>query len=488
VKVLGEAYSIDDEEDMAYADVVSLSLGQGRYRMDLPEASAGNWILVEGIDAAIIKTATVTSLSSSSGRGGGVNEVMHVDIFRPLSFNMEAVLKLAVEPLNPAELPKMVEGLRRISKAFPLASTKVEESGEHVVLGTGELYLDCVMHDLREVYSDIEVKVADPVVAFCETVVETSQVKCFSDTPNKRNKLTMIAEPLEEALAQDIERGEVSIGWERRKLGDFFQQKYDWDLLAARSIWAFGPDDKGPNVLVDDTLPSEVDRKLLGAVRESVVQGFQWGCREGPLCDEPVRNTKFKILDASIALEPIHRGGGQIIPTARRVAYSSFLMASPRLMEPIFELQIQAPADVVSTIFPVLARRRGHVVQDAPKPGSPFYVVKAFLPAIDSFGFETDLRAFTQGQAMVFQTFDHWNIVPGDPLDRSFDLHPLESSPPPHLARDFMVKTRRRKGLSEDVSITKFFDDPNLLEEVLTVQDVDIMAGGVASLHGHVGQ
>jgi len=115
-------------------------------------------------------------------------------------------------------------------------------------------------------------------------------------------------------------------------------------------------------------------------------------------------------------------------------------------------------------------------------------VVKAFLPAIDSFGFETDLRAFTQGQAMVFQTFDHWNIVPGDPLDRSFDLHPLESSPPPHLARDFMVKTRRRKGLSEDVSITKFFDDPNLLEEVLTVQDVDIMAGGVASLHGHVGQ
>ncbi len=44
----------------------------------------------------------------------------------------------------------------------------------------------------------------------------------------------------------------------RKKLGEFFQTKYDWDLLAARSIWAFGPDTTGPNILVDDTLPSEV--------------------------------------------------------------------------------------------------------------------------------------------------------------------------------------------------------------------------------------
>ena len=91
-------------------------------------------------------------------------------------------------------------------------------------------------------------------------------------------------------------------------------------------------------------------------------------------------------------------------------------------------------------------------------------VGQAYLPAIDSVGFETDLRSFTQGQAMCYQSFDHWSIAPGDPLDRSIVLHPLEPSPPPHLAREFMVKTRRRKGLSEDVSIQKFFDDPMLAE------------------------
>lgn len=88
---------------------------------------------------------------------------------------------------------------------------------------------------------------------------------------------------------------------------------------------------------------------------------------------------------------------------------------------------------------------RGHVTQDIPKPGSPLYTVKAYIPVIDSCGFETDLRTHTQGQAFCQQIFDHWQIVPGDPLDNSIVLRPLEPSPAQHLARDFMVKTRRRK-------------------------------------------
>lgn len=107
----------------------------------------------------------------------------------------------------------------------------------------------------------------------------------------------MIAEPLEKGLAEDIENEIVNIGWNRqvilknlkinfffvfrKQLSEFFQTKYDWDLLAARNIWAFGPDLSGPNVLVDDTLPTEVDKQLLGTVKESLIQGFQWASREG---------------------------------------------------------------------------------------------------------------------------------------------------------------------------------------------------------------
>ncbi|KAJ3000558.1 U5 small nuclear ribonucleoprotein component [Globomyces sp. JEL0801] len=429
VRVLGEGYSPDDEEEMT-----------------VQEAFAGNWVMIHGVDSSILKTATITDTN--------VDEDEPVFIFRPLRFDTQPVLKVAVEPINPTELPKMLDGLRKINKSYPMALTKVEESGEHIILGTGELFLDCVLHDLRKLYSEIDIKVADPVVRFCETVVEVSSIKCYAETPNKKNKITMICEPLERGIAEDIESYKINIKAPAKELGSYFEKKYEWDLLAARNIWAFGPDDNGPNILINDTLPSE----------DSIRQGFQWGVREGPLTDEPIRNVKFRILGANIATEPIYRGGGQIIPTARRVCYSSFLTATPRLMEPIYYVEIQAPADCVSAVYTVLARRRGHVTQDLPKPGSPLYTVKALIPAIDSCGFETDLRTHTQGQAFCQQIFDHWQIVPGDPLDKSIVLRPLEPSPAPHLARDFLIKTRRRKGLSEDVSITKFFDDPMIVE------------------------
>jgi U5 small nuclear ribonucleoprotein component len=85
-------------------------------------------------------------------------------------------------------------------------------------------------------------------------------------------------------------------------------------------------------------------------------------------------------------------------------------MATPRLMEPYLFVEVQAPADCVSAVYTVLAKRRGHVTQDAPVPGSPLYTIKAFIPAIDSFGFETDLRTHTQGQAFCLSVFHHWQV------------------------------------------------------------------------------
>lgn len=119
-----------------------------RYKVELNRVPAGNWVLIEGIDQSIVKTATITDLT--------IHEDLY--IFRPLKFNTQSIIKIAVEPVNPSELPKMLDGLRKVNKSYPLLTTRVEESGEHVVLGTGELYLDCVMHDLRKMYSEIDIK------------------------------------------------------------------------------------------------------------------------------------------------------------------------------------------------------------------------------------------------------------------------------------------------------------------------------------------
>ena len=164
----------------------------------------------------------------------------------------------------------MLEGLRKVSKSYPLLVTKVEESGEHILIGTGELYMDCVLHDLRRMYSEIEIKVSDPSVSFCETIIDTSSIKCYADTPNKKNKLTMLAQPLDRGLAEDIEKEIISLDQDKKIVSKFFQEKYDWDILAARNVWSFGPERQGANVLLDDTLPNEVDKNLLKECRENI--------------------------------------------------------------------------------------------------------------------------------------------------------------------------------------------------------------------------
>lgn len=132
-------------------------------------------------------------------------------------------------------------------------------------------------------------------------------------------------------------------------------------------------------------------------------------------------------------------------------------------MEPMYSVEVQAPADCVSAVFTVLARRRGHVTKDLPKAGTPLYTVKALIPVLDANGFETDLRTATQGQAFCMQTFDHWAIVPGDPTDTSIVLRPLEPASGQALARDLVLKTRRRKGLSDSIAVSKYLEDETII-------------------------
>merc|ERR1711973_699890 len=69
--------------------------------------------------------------------------------------------------------------------------------------------------------------------------------------------------------------------------------------------------------------------------------GFQWATKEGVLCDENMRSTRFNIYDVALHADAIHRGGGQIIPTARRALYACALTAKPVLMEPVYLVEIQ---------------------------------------------------------------------------------------------------------------------------------------------------
>merc|ERR1712071_604180 len=255
---------------------------------------------------------------------------------------------------------------------------------------------------LEEHHACIPLKKSDPVVSYRETVSEDSDQVCLSKSPNKHNRLYMKAVPMPDGLADDIDSGEVNPRDDIKNRARYLVEKYEYDATEARKIWCFGPDTNGPNILVDVTKGVQ----YLNEIKDSIVAGFQWASKEGVLCDENLRAVRFNIHDVTLHADAIHRGGGQIIPPARRVLYAAMLTAAPRLMEPVYLCEIQCPENAVGGIYGVLNRRRGHVFEESNVGGTPMWVVKAYLPVNESFGFTADLRSNTGGQAFPQCVFD----------------------------------------------------------------------------------
>jgi len=399
-RIMGPNFVPGQKTDLYEKAIQRTVLMMGGRVEAIEDVPAGNICGLVGVDQFLVKTGTISTLKEAHN-------------MKMMKFSVSPVVRVAVEPKNPADLPKLVEGLKRLSKSDPMVQCMIEESGEHIIAGAGELHLEICLKDLEEDHACIPLKKSDPVVSYRETVSEESSIMCLSKSPNKHNRLFMRAAPMPEGLAEDIEEGKVNPRDDFKTRGRYLADKYDYDVTEARKIWCFGPDTNGPNILVDCSKGVQ----YLNEIKDSVVAGFQWATKEGVLCDENLRAVRFNVYDVTLHADAIHRGGGQIIPTARRVLYASMLTAEPRLMEPVYLVEIQCPENAVGGIYGVLNRRRGHVVEEAQTPGTPMFVVKAYLPVNESFGFTADLRSNTGGQAFPQCIFDHWQVMPGNPLD-----------------------------------------------------------------------
>jgi elongation factor 2 len=421
-RIQGPNYIPGKKEDLYEKTIQRTILMMGRYIEPIEDIPSGNIAGLVGVDQYLVKGGTITTYKDAHN-------------MRVMKFSVSPVVRVAVEAKNPADLPKLVEGLKRLAKSDPMVQCIFEESGEHIIAGAGELHLEICLKDLEEDHACIPIKKSDPVVSYRETVQSESNQVCLSKSPNKHNRLFMTAGPLPDGLADDIENGTVNARDEFKARAKVLAEKYEWDPTEARKIWCFGPDGTGPNLLVDVCKGVQ----FLNEIKDSVVAGFQWASREGVLADEYMRGIRFNIHDVTLHADAIHRGGGQIIPTARRVVYASCLTAEPRLLEPVYLVEIQCPETAVGGIYGVLNRRRGHVFEEAQITGTPMFVVKAYLPVNESFGFTADLRSNTGGQAFPQCVFDHWQILQGDPL---------EAGTKPNQV---VLDTRKRKGLKEGI-------------------------------------
>ena len=451
------------KENSRTETVKQVSLGCGPYSISLDEAPEGSIVLIEGIDATIVSTGYICEQFPSQP-----------EVFpKPPNFWLSLVLKVAIEPMDSADLPKMTERVRWVLREFLAAEVKVELLGEHTIFATGELYLDCLLSRIRGADNDIQLRVTIPLARFSETVEALSVAKI--ETTSKQNLFTVMAEPLQDKkLSRAIAEGrfELKPNQPVKTTAKILRKEYGWDALAARSLWCFGPrDNQLPSLLTDDTLEGETDKALLYSVKDSVTMGFQWCVSEGPLCDEPIRNTHFRIVDATLLDKEIYRSTSTIVPLVRKACCAGFMTASPRLMEPIYRIDIVYSGvagnshALYGSIKKLVMARRGEITFSEEIPGSPLHRMLGYVPVIDSVGLETDIRVRTQGQAMCYLSFSEWLVVPGDPLDADVHVEPLLPATGDALARDFVMKTRARKGLNDAPSYHKYIE-PEVYEHL----------------------
>jgi len=349
VRIMGPNYVPGSRNDLNVKNIqrtVIMMAGKVEAVADVP---CGNTVGLVGVDQYLLKQGTISD-----------HEDAHC--IKVMKYSVSPVVRVAVEVKNASDLPKLVEGLRKLSKSDPLVVCTTEESGEHVIAGCGELHIEICLKDLEEEFAKCPIKKGDPVVSYKETVVDESSQVCLSKSPNKHNRIFCIAAPIGDDLSQAIEDDKISSKQEQRERARMLQDDYEWDPNDAKKIWCFGPDTTGPNLVVDTTKQVQ----YLNEIKDSVEAAFQWATKEGVMTDENMRGIRYNIQDVALHADAIHRGGGQIVPTARRVFYASQLTASPRFVEPIFLVEIQCPDDAVGGIYQCLSQRRGIITEEEP--------------------------------------------------------------------------------------------------------------------------
>ncbi len=429
VRILGPNYVPGKKTDLWVKNIQRTVIMMGRYVEQVSDVPAGNTCALVGVDQYLLKSGTIVT-----------EEDAHT--IKTMKFSVSPVVRCAVEPKNSADLPKLVEGMKRLAKSDPMVLCYTEESGEHIIAASGELHLEICLQDLQNDFMGTEVKVSEPVVAFRETCTTKTTQTCLAKSANKHNRLFVEAEPLGPELCKAIDDGEVTAGTESKLLGRQLADDFGWDVTEARKIWAFGPEGTGPNMFVDTTKGVN----YLLEIKESVVGGFAWATQNGPLCEEQMRGCRFNLMDVVLHADAIHRGMGQIMPTARRVCFASMLAGGPGILEPIYLCSISVPQDAMGNVYGVLTRRRGHVYSEEQRPGTPQMTLLAYLPVMESFGFTADLRSNTGGKAFPQCSFDHWEVLGGSPYE-------------PGKCNDTVLGVRKRKGLAEGVpDLGKYLD------------------------------
>lgn len=539
------------------AELQSLYLMMGQGLKPVTSAKAGNIIAIRGLGHHILKSATLSS-------------TINCWPFSSMVFQVSPTLKVAIEPSDPADMGALMKGLRLLNRADPFVEVTISTRGEHVLAAAGEVHLERCVKDLKERFARVNLEVSPPLVSHRETIegemtnpLENLKLLSGSSdyvektTPNGRCvvrvQVMKLPPPLTKLLDESSELlGDIIGGKSKQALksletlrGSIVEDENPIEALKKRMmdaiendisstisemdgdrvekyktlwkgffkrIWALGPRQVGPNILVTPSREKSMEGSVLiqgfpyvsdrlglhdagdsndastesssmanemllreaESLESSVLSGFQLATAAGPLCDEPMWGLAFAVeafispvdqhsTEENSVHQPEQYGifTGQVMTAVKEACKAAVLQRKPRLVEGLYFCELNTPTEHLGSMYAVLARRRARVIKEEMQEGSPLFTVHAYVPVAESFGFADELRRWTSGAASALLVLSHWEMLPEDPFFVPKTEEEIEefgdgSSVLQNTARKLIDAVRRRKGLPVEEKVVQF--------------------------------
>ena len=365
--------------------------------------------------------AYITGVKEASAGETICSPDVKIEEFEPIDHISEPVVTVAVEAKNTKDLPKLIEVLRQVSKEDPTIKVEINDTtGEQLISGMGELHLEVVTNRIKT-DQNLEILVSEPIIVYKESVTGHSPV-IEGKSPNKHNRFYIEVEPLDDGIYNALIEGNLKEG--RIKTKETAQEfiALGMDKEEARRVW----DIHNRSMFINMTRGIQ----YLDEVKELLLEGFESALKDGPLASEEVVGLKFKLSDAKLHEDAVHRGPAQVLPAIKKAIYASIMSANPCLLEPIQKVFISAPVDYMGNCNKDIQNRRGRIIEQNIK--GTIAEMDFEVPIAEMFGFAGDIRSATGGKG------DFSTEMKG------FEVLPI------YLQEDIVRQIRERKGLSPE--------------------------------------
>ncbi len=383
-------------------------------------------LVYEGIKPRQVETIPAGNVVAIVGLNTEVGDTISTEDIQPfeeIKHIFQPVITKSIEVTRSADLPKLIDVLRKVGKEDPSIKIEInEETGENLISGMGELHLEIIEGRIKS-EKGLEVKTGPPIVVYRETVTKKSD-KIEARTPNGHNIFFFSIETLEDEVYKKIDSNEISEGRPKKKAEELWKKLEEAGMSSdeARQV----KDIYKGNIFEDRTR----GLVLLGDIIESIMDGWRLVINGGPLAKEPMMKTKFILHDAKIHTDHMHRGPAQIYPSVRLGMHDAMKQAGAGMLEPIQTHLVEGPLEFMGTLTNLVASKRG-ILQDVQQESGQV-MIKAQIPVAEMIGWSNDLRSATEGRGI------------SSLMDQQFKPLPRE------LQENAIRKIRERKGLSEN--------------------------------------